>query len=176
MKDLCELIDKYAKISYVVRRLNARINKLPEFLFSVVNNCDYSDLGLDDDTVASLLNSTTGAELLEQYDKLYKIVDSMIVRIYDEIYHLSFEEKNELYDYLNERATILSQIVEVSQKSYDLLVARIEQAGKNQESDKIISLGKQATVEKSKVYELDSIKMTYVHLGCYMSSMVKRKK
>lgn len=176
MENLCNLIDRYAKLSYVVRRLNAKINRLPDFLFSTVCECDYRELGLDEETIERLENSTSGAELRKQYDNIFNLVEALRVRIYDEIYHLSLEDKNYVFDYVNNRADELANRSETSQNNYLLLVAEIEKAESKQDADKIRTLGRQAKTEYSKYYELDSIKNTYMYLGCYMRSMVKRVK
>ena len=46
MKEIYELIDNYVRLSYVARRLNAKLNRLPEFLYSGSVDCDYRELGL----------------------------------------------------------------------------------------------------------------------------------
>lgn len=176
MKNLCDLIDKYAKFSYAVRRLNAKINRLPDFLFSTACDCDYRKLGLDAEMIDKLENSSSISELRQQYEKLYGFVEAMRVRIYEDIYKLSFEDKNIVFDYVQSKAEETLVRAETCQNNYLLLVAEIEKAENSQDPDKIRILGKQAKAEYSKYYELDSIKDTYMYLGCYMRSMVKRVK
>ena len=175
MKEIYDFIDKYVKLSYAVRRLNAKLNRLPEFLYSSSVLCNYGELGLDEKMVAKLEGEATLQDLKECYDMLSEKVDSMNTEVYGVIYSLSRELKEDLYDYLLAKSTELNIEAYNIQNAYMKTVGEIEEAESKDDTKQLRQLGKIAKVQYSKFYELDSFKNTYTYLGCYMSSMVGRR-
>lgn len=175
MKEIYDFIDNYVKLSYVVRRLNAKLNKLPEFLYANSVQCDYRELGLDSEFVDKLEQGTSLQDFKDCYNILLTKVEAMSSEVYNTIYSLSRELKEDLYDYLLAKSTSLTMEAEVMQNAYMKTVGDIEKAELSDDSSQIRCLGRIAKIQYSKYYELDSFKNTYTYLGCYMSSMVGRK-
>lgn len=175
MQDLFELIDNYVKLSYVVKRLNAKVNKLPDFMFASALDCDYRALGLDEKTVLMLEGQTSLEELRRCYVLLEARNDMIRNQIYTTIFELSLADKADLYDYLSDRSFTLSVELEAMQEAYLETVVEIEQAGQADDSKRVRSLSKVAKSQYSKSYELDIIKNSYTYLGCYISGMIQDK-
>lgn len=174
MHEIYDFIDKYVKLSYIVRRLNAKLHKLPEFMYATSVACDYRGLGLDEGFVSKLeAESPSLHDIRGCYDVLAERVNGMSVEIYSTIYSLSPDLKEDLYDYLLAKSIKLTEEVNVIQTAYMKTVGLIEQAEQSEDTQNIRNLGKVAKVQYSKYYELDSLKNSYTYLGCYMSSMVR---
>lgn len=174
MKEIYDFIDDYVKLTYIVRRLNAKINRLPEFLYSSAVVCNYRALGLDGE-MATKLESDNMNELRACYEVLSQKVDNMSAEVYRTIYVLSPELKEDLYDYLLTKSANLTLESNTVQNAYLKTVGEIELAEQNDDTEQIRRLGKFAKAQYSKYYELDAFKDSYTYLGCYMSSMVKRR-
>ena len=175
MKEIYDFIDNYVKLAYVVRRLNAKLNRLPEFLYARSVECDYRELGLDEEFVSKLEEGASLQDIKDCYDVLSEKVNSMSAEVYSVIYALSPELKQDLYDFLLARSSALTLEATEAQMTYMKTVGQIEEAEKNEDSAQIRVLGKIAKSQYSRFYELDSFKDSYTYLGCYMSSMVGRK-
>lgn len=175
MKDIYDFIDNYVKLSYVVRRLNAKLNRLPEFMFASSVACDYRELGLDEEFVMKLESGSSLQDVKDCFNILSEKVSDMSTEVYRTIYVLSPELKDDLYDYLLAKSMKLTAEATEIQNAYMKTVGLIEQAEQNEDTQQIRILGKLAKSQYSKFYELDSLKNSYTYLGCYMSSMVGRK-
>lgn len=175
MKEIYDFVDSYVKLTYIVRRLNAKLNRLPDFMFSSGVDCNYREFGLDASIVCKLEGEATIQELNECYKVLSDKVDAMSSEVYRTIYVLSPELREDLYDYLLAKSCNLTLEAGVMQNEYLKTVGQIEIANQAGDADKIRSLGKIAKTQYSKYYELDSFKDTYTYLGCYMSSLVGRR-
>ncbi len=175
MTEFCTIIDNYVKLSYAVKRLNAKLNRLPDFIFSSAVECDYRELGLSEEYVAILEGDSSSVKIKECYDALDKKVNDMREYIYSTIYKLPQADKENVYDYLTSQSYAFTVESEIVQSAYLRTVQEIENAEKSQDSSAIRVLGKLAKAQYSKYYELDSMKNTYTYLGCYMSSMVGKK-
>lgn len=175
MKDICELADNYVKLNYVLRRLNARINRLPEYLFSYVWNCDYRELGLSEEIIGRIENSNSSVQLLEVYNRIMATVDAIRVRLFDGMYCLSQEEKIGVKEYFDKKAEELNTKAQEYHNNYFGFVAQIEEAEKAFDNNKIRELGKKSKEVYSKYYELDCMHQTYDHLGSYLRGMIKHK-
>lgn len=175
MQEIYDFIDEYVKLSYVVRRLNAKLHRLPEFMYASSVVCNYRSLGLPEDIIAKLEGETSLQELKDCYKVLSEKVDAMSTEVYRTIYVLSPELKEDLYDYLLFKSANLTTEAGTVQNAYMKTVGQIEQAEQKDDTQQIRKLGKIAKAQYSKYYELDSFKNSYTYLGCYMSSMVNRK-
>ena len=175
MKEIYEFIDSYVKLSYVVRRLNAKLNRLPEFMFASGIECNYKEFGLDSEVVRKLEGDSSLQDLNDCYILLSEKIQNMSTEVYRTIYTLSPELREELYDYLFVKSCNLTLEADVMQNAYLKTVGQIDLAEQSGDTDKIRRLGKMAKAQYSKYYELDSFKNSYTYLGCYMSSLVGRK-
>ena len=81
MKEIYDFVDSYVKLTYIVRRLNAKLNRLPDFMFSSGVDCNYREFGLDDSIVCKLEGEATIQELNECYKVLSDKVDAMTVKL-----------------------------------------------------------------------------------------------
>lgn len=173
MQEIYDLIDKYVKYRYVVIRLNAKLNNLPDDMFDTSVACDYRELGLPDEYVIALeFNSKDLKCLVRVYEELSAQVCSMNSKLYKIIFNLSSEEKGLLFDYLLEKCEQLASEANYYYDGYRRTVDAIEKVGKDSNIKR--SLGKSANVLYSKYYELDVIKQSCIYLGCYLSSVVGR--
>ncbi len=173
MQEIYDLIDKYVNYRYVVIRLNAKLNNLPDDMCDTSVACDYKELGIDDEYVIALeFNSSDTKSLVRVYDKLSAQVCSMNSKMYEMIFNLSLEEKGMLFNYLLEKCEQLTDEANYYYDGYRRTVDLIEKADKDSNIKR--SLGKSANILYSKYYELDAIKQSYIYLGCYLSSMVGR--
>ena len=172
MKEIFDFIDNYVKMTYIVRRLNAKLNRLPEFMFSSGVDCNYKEFGLDASIVSKLEGEATIQELSDCYKVLSEKVDAMSTEVYRTIYALAPELREDLYDYLLVKSCNLTLEAGVMQNAYLKTVGLIELANQSGDADRIRRLGKMAKAQYSKFYELDSFKDSYTYLGCYMSSLV----
>ena len=175
MKEIYDFIDNYVKLGYIVRRLNAKLNRLPEFMFSSGVDCNYREFGLDNDVVSKLEGESSLQDLNECYKVLSEKIEIMSVEVYRTIYTLSPELREELYDYLFVKSCNLTLEADVIHNAYLKTVGQIDLAEQAGDTDRLRRLGKMAKAQYSKYYELDSFKDSYTHLGCYMSSLVGRR-
>lgn len=174
MQEIYDLIDKYVKYRYVVIRLNAKLNNLPDDMFDTSVACDYREFGLADEYVIALeFNSSDLKCLARVYEELSEQVCLMNSKMYEMIFNLSLEEKGMLFDYLLEKCEQLAGEANYYYDGYRRTVEAIEKVGKDSNIKR--SLGKSANVLFSKYYELDTLMKSYTYLGCYISSMVGRK-
>ena len=175
MQEIYNYIDEYVKLIYIVRRLNAKLHNLPEFLYSSSVTCNYKDLGLDDESISSLDENNNKHDLSNVYTSLLEKTNIMISEIYSKIHHLPLEQKEELYNYLLLKSVSLTSEASVVQNNYMRTVGLIEKAEISSDTESIRTLGRIAKEQYSKYYELESFKNSYTYLGCYISSMVSHK-
>lgn len=175
MQEIYDYIDEYVKLSYVARRLNAKLHRLPVFMYASSVVCNYRSLGLSEEIIAKLEGETSLQELKDCFKVLSEKVDSMSTEIYGTIQVLSPDLKVNLYNYLLGKSASLTAEAGAVQNAYMKTIGQIEYAEKKDDSQQIRRLGKIAKTQYSRYYELDSFKNSYTYLGCYMSSMVNRK-
>lgn len=175
MQEIYDYIAEYVRLSYVVRRLNAKINNLPEFMYASSVYCNYRSLGLSEDIVAKLEGNASLSELKECFDYLSVKVDAMSAEIYGTIFALSPELKYDLYDYLLVKSYSLTEEADSILNAYMRTVGEIEQAVKAENNAKLRELSGIAKIQYSINYELDSFKNAYTFLGCYLGGMIGRK-
>lgn len=169
------LIDRYAKLTFLVRILSTHATKIAEEFNSSVFDIDFNSLGLDDDAARALSENPNIVNLKIYKEDIFRLAEEASTKIFGYMTLLSNEEKIAVKEYVDGMvASYLTKIGEC-QDAYLGLVVEIDKSTKEEDSAKTRSLGKMAKASFNKLYEYNTICQNYSNISSYLRGMIKNR-
>lgn len=172
LNQIYDLIDRYAKLTFLVKILSSHASKSAEEFNSSVFDIDFNSLGLDEDA-ARLLSRNPNIVNLKMYkEDIFRLSEESSSKIFGYMSLLSNEDKVAIKEYVDGMvASYLTKIGEC-QDAYLGLVVEIDKSTKEEDSVKTRRLGKMAKVSFNKLYEYNTICQNYSNISSYLRGMV----
>lgn len=171
MENVYQLIEKYVKLTYVVKILTGHCSKSDDFNTNL-SNIDFSQLGLSDD-ILKIIGPNPDVKRLKSFITVFeRLADMTSMEVFGPLSTLEHEEKLQIKDYLEDKVSTYLTAINNYQETYLGIVFEIDEACKEDNKDKVRELGKLAKKNYNKIYEYTVYSQTYSNLACYFKGML----
>ena len=136
MENVYQLIEKYVKLTYIVKVLTGHCSKSADFNTSF-SNIDFSQLGLSDD-ILKIIGPNPDVNRLKAYISVFeRLADMASMEVFGPLSKLDYEEKLQIKDYLEDRVSTYLTSINTYQETYLGIVFEIDEAGREDNKDKV---------------------------------------
>lgn len=175
LQQVLNLIDRYARLTFLVRILTSQATKSAEEFNSNVFDIDFNKLGLSEEAARVLSASPNIVNLKRYHDEIFKLAEEACTLIFGHMTKLSNEDKIAVKEYVdNMVANYLTKIGKL-QDEYFGLVVEIDQSTKEENNARTRALGKKAKISFNKLYEYNTICQNYSNISSYLRGMISNR-
>ena len=173
VNQVCDLLDRYVRLNFLVRILSSHSSKNAEEFNSTIFDIDFANLGLSDAAVAFLGEAPTVVQLKVYQQEISNLATEASSLVFGYLPSLSSEFKIAAKDHVDSMVSHYLTKSGECQDSYLELVMEIDKASQEGNHKKIRNLGKFAKVSFNKLYEYNTISQNYANVSSYLNGMTR---
>ncbi len=172
MNEILDSLERYIKLTYIVKRIGAKAIKGDYFSVNFVNNCRYDLFDVPSCDV-EIIEGSDLAKLEKLYDKYVFELDKLSCKIFSGIFSLDSNEQNKLREYLLQKESEYEKLVYEEQVAYARVVEQIRlKVSSNAKKDALVGLCILSKEIFSNTFEYSSIREMYSNLRSYLDGLI----
>ena len=169
------IIDRYAKLNFLVRVMTNNASKSAEEFNTVSFDIDFSNLGLSEEAAKSLSESPNVVNLKKYGSEILLLAEQASMNVFGHMVRLSNENKEAVKEYVDSMVATYLAKVGTCQDAYYALVVEIEASIREENNPKTRALGKMAKVSLNMITEYNTICQNYSNVSSYLRGMIKNR-
>ena len=170
---VCDLLDRYVRLNFLVRILSSHSSKNAEEFNSSVFDIDFARLGLSDVAVEFLGESPNVVQLKVFQQEISNLATEASSLVFGHIPAMSNEFKLAAKEHVDAMVSQYLTKAGECQDAYLELVVEIDKASQAGDYKKIRTLGKLAKANFNKLYEYNTISQNYANVSSYLNGMTR---